>query len=198
VPAVIAQQALGVVLLCAALGKLREPTAVRATFRSLGVGALAPAGGRGLPALELLLGAALLSGSAARLAACVAAGLLATFTVLLARVRGTGVRCACFGAGGGAMPVGGLELLRNTILSGLTVVAMLPGGVQPRVASLVAGAGVAATGALVLATVRLLRVGTPLGREVRAGLRGAGREFAEVRELPLAGGGPEAVPEGAR
>jgi uncharacterized membrane protein YphA (DoxX/SURF4 family) len=91
--------------------------------------AAARAVGAALPFVELALGLLLLLGIATRLAAAVAAGLLAVFIagIVSAWARGLSIDCGCFGGGGqlaaGERPTYGWELTRDIAL--LLVAAFL-------------------------------------------------------------------------
>jgi uncharacterized membrane protein YphA (DoxX/SURF4 family) len=78
-----------------------------------------------LPWFELALGAVLVVQVAPTVAAVVALGLLAAFTVLIVRrlAEGRHPPCACFGAWS-AKPLGWGHVARNAALIGLGVVAL--------------------------------------------------------------------------
>lgn len=76
--------------------------------------------------VELLLGAALVTGFAARGAAVAGLMLLVAYTVLIARLLRSGDEappCACFGSWS-ARPVSGRTVARNVALAGLAALAM--------------------------------------------------------------------------
>ncbi len=92
---------LGGVFLYAAgtkLGDMSTFAEQTANFRLLPAAAVAPLAAM-LPGVEIVTGALLVAGIAARAAAAVAAGLLAAFTaaLTLALVRGINLECGCFG-----------------------------------------------------------------------------------------------------
>ena len=78
--------------------------------------------------VEIVLGASLAAGVAEPWPTWLALGLLAAFTVALLRVLRRPIAerpaCACFGRWS-AKPVGAGSLLRNAVLAGLAVVALL-------------------------------------------------------------------------
>jgi putative oxidoreductase len=101
--------------------KLVDPTAFAVEIHNYQLfPALAPVLAATLPAVELLLGAALLAGPRPwlRAGALASVGLMAVFTVAVASavVRGINISCGCFGAGSG--PVTLLTVLRDVALLG--------------------------------------------------------------------------------
>lgn len=107
---------LGALFIAAGVAKLRDPTTFAteiANYRFLP--GLAPYLATALPAVELVLGATLLVGTAAwrRAAALGTAALLVVFTVAVAQVvaRGINVDCGCFGGSSG--PVTGWTVARD-------------------------------------------------------------------------------------
>ncbi|MGQ0468029.1 MAG: MauE/DoxX family redox-associated membrane protein [Sporichthyaceae bacterium] len=132
---------LGGVFAVAGLAKIADPAA---SVRAVRAYELLPEGletlvGRGLPAFELVLAAALVLGIALRLAAAVAAGLLAVFTVGIASAaaRGLQIDCGCFGGGGPTdNPHYTGEIVRDVALFALAVAVALVGrsrlGLDPK------------------------------------------------------------------
>lgn len=107
---------LGVVFAAAAVAKLASPEPFRATVRKLyGPRAVTPMG-VGVPLMELLLGAWLISGVSPQKAAAVAVVLLLMFTAVLMRIRRKGLTCGCFGEASESAPAG---MARNVILIAL-------------------------------------------------------------------------------
>lgn len=120
----IARVALGVLFLVSGALKLRDPSWPGAA-RAMGaprwsVPFVAP--------LEIVLGAGLAAGVAEPWPAWLALGLLAAFSVTLLRVLRQPIAerpaCACFGRWS-AKPVGAGSLVRNALLAGLAVLALL-------------------------------------------------------------------------
>jgi uncharacterized membrane protein YphA (DoxX/SURF4 family) len=117
----VAAVVLGAVFVASGLLKVRDP-AWPASARAFGAPAWAvPV----LPWVELFVGVLV----AARIAAAVVAALvlLAAFSWLIAvhLRRGDGVPCACFGRASSDRPVSPAHLVRNLVLAGLAVVALL-------------------------------------------------------------------------
>lgn len=118
-----ARLVLGAVLLVAGAAKVIDPQASVAAVRAYELlpGGLVTTVGWGLPFLELVLGALLLTGLAVRPAAAATAVLLVVFVaaVVSAAVRGLSIDCGCFG-GGGPVPPGqtayAAEILRDLAL----------------------------------------------------------------------------------
>ena len=120
----IAAVAVGAALVVAGAAKAARPAWVR-DAGALGV----PAGlARPLPAVELLVGAGLVTGVARRPLAWVALGLLLAFTAVVAAslARGRRPACACFG-GWSTRPIGAITLVRNGALAALALAAALAG-----------------------------------------------------------------------
>lgn len=123
------------VLLAAAAPKLADPVAFAAKlpnyrlFPDVLVNLVATTA----PMLELLAALALLSGRLYRGGVWLSVGLMATFTALIgsALARGIDLDCGCFGNAVQAEPVGALDLVRNIVLLGLTVVLALDLGREP-------------------------------------------------------------------
>jgi hypothetical protein len=115
---------LGVVFAAAAVAKLTSPEPFRATIRKLyGSRAVTPMG-VGVPVVEFLLGAWLVSSTAPLKAAAVAVVVLLLFTAVLMRIWRKGLTCGCFGKASESAPAG---ILRNLILIALGAwVAMQP------------------------------------------------------------------------
>lgn len=147
------------VVLAAVFVRAGVAKAVRAEQTSAGFAALgvpAPSiTSRAVPAVELVLAAALLA--VPRAAGVAALALLAAFTVVLAAAvrRGVTAGCNCFGAAR-VDPVSGVDLLRNGLLASLAVGALLaPGPRAPGPAALAAVAAAVAGGALLLRIARV-------------------------------------------
>jgi hypothetical protein len=115
---------LAALLLVAGAAKLRDPAGFAteiANYRLLP--SLAPLLAATLPAIELVLGTALVAAPPAWRRGA-AAGTLAVFAlfsaaVISAYVRGVDVACGCFGTGGDA--IGPLTLARNAALLAATI-----------------------------------------------------------------------------
>lgn len=136
---------LAVIFAWAGAAKLSRPAATATGFAALGLPrpkVLA----RTVPAVELVLGVALLSAPSPAAAAALA--LLAGFSAVLARAlrRGVAVPCACFGQPGGP-PLSLVDLIRNALLAALAVAA-LAAGLEPHLPNL-PGAAILAVGVLV-------------------------------------------------
>lgn len=108
----------------AGVAKAVRPAETAAGFVALGVPA-SPVTARIVPVVELALAAILLA--APRAGGVAALVLLAAFTAFVGRTlrRGLAVPCNCFGAAR-AEPVSRVDLLRNLLLGGLAVAALLP------------------------------------------------------------------------
>jgi uncharacterized membrane protein YphA (DoxX/SURF4 family) len=150
--------ALAGVFVWAAAMKLAHPARTAASMRALGVPVprvLAWA----VPLAELALAVAL--GTAPSEGGVVAVGVLSLFSALLARAvrRGVEAPCGCLGTTG-SEPVSAADLVRNLLLSGLALGALL--AVRPVVPHLLA-----------IAAVLALLVGgrVTLARARRAGAR---------------------------
>ncbi len=122
---------LGAVFVAAGLAKLRDPAGFAdeiANYRLLP--SLAPLLAITLPAVELVVGVAIVVGPAAwrRAAAVASAALLAVFTVAVAQVvaRGIDVDCGCFGVGTG--PVTPWTIGRDVVLlaAAVALLASIP------------------------------------------------------------------------
>ncbi|MFS8096033.1 hypothetical protein LFM09_02745 [Lentzea alba] len=113
----------------AAVAKLRDLAGTRRAVASFGVpdGWVRPVA-VALPVVELVVAVAVLLPWTAFVAGLVAFGLLAVFSVLVARLLRLGRRpdCACFGASGA---VSGFTLVRNGFLAVLVLVAAFGGDV---------------------------------------------------------------------
>ena len=136
------------VLSWAGVAKLARPRTTAASFAALGV-----PGARVMPAVELLVAAALAVWPP--VGAPAAAALLGAFGVVLVRAMRRGVGCACFGASS-SQPVGARELVRNAGLLALAVVAVPARPGVPGVADMVlvtTAVAIAAVG-LALASTR--------------------------------------------
>jgi peroxiredoxin len=125
---VLARLFLAAVFAIAAVAKLDRRTETESTLGAFGIG-LGPRRplAIALPLVELAIAAALLPAASAPYAGVVAFGLLAAFTVAVARVlrRGEQVDCNCFGSLGSS-PVSGWTLARNLALlvpAGIVAVA---------------------------------------------------------------------------
>ncbi|MEU6259550.1 MauE/DoxX family redox-associated membrane protein [Streptomyces sp. NPDC047043] len=167
---------LGLVLIVAALPKLRTAAAFGKTVEAYGLlpGRLAHAVGRTLPWAELVTGATLLTGPLWRTAATAAALMFVAFTagltVNLMRGR-TDLSCGCFAFGavdGAAERIGWFHAARAAALAGLaTTVAVL--GVpatdtEDRLVQLVVAAGLVGVGVLA-AEVRTVLTGPSDGMD---------------------------------
>jgi protein-disulfide isomerase len=152
-PAAAIAAALGRVVLAAvfawaALAKISDPQSVIRSVRAYDLlpNTLEVAIGRGLPAFELVLALALLTGVALRFTAVVAAGLLTVFTIgiVSADARGLRIECGCFGTGGPtAHPHYGTEIARDVAMLAVAVVIAVIGhsrwAIGPRLAEVPAG-----------------------------------------------------------
>ena len=114
--------AVGVALLAAGGSKLARPGWLR-DAAALGVPSWVA---RPVPAVELLVGAALVAGVARRPVAGLALVLVAAFTAVVAAALAQGRRpaCACFGVWS-SRPIGPATLARNGALAALALVAVL-------------------------------------------------------------------------
>jgi len=119
-----AGMAVGAALLVAGAAKLARPSWAREAA-ALGVPAWLA---RPVPAVELLVGAGLVTGVARRPLAWVAVVLLGAFTAVVGRSLAAGRRpvCACFGAWS-SRPIGGRTVARNAVLLALALVAAVAG-----------------------------------------------------------------------
>lgn len=115
--------ALAAVFVRAGVAKLARPAETAIGFAALGVPA-PPLTARIVPLVELVLAAVLLA--APRAGGAAALVLLAAFSAFVGRTlqRGLAVPCNCFGTAR-AEPVSGVDLLRNLLLGGLAVAALL-------------------------------------------------------------------------
>lgn len=144
---------LAVTFAVAGLAKLRDRDGTAAAAVGLGLPArVAPTVARVLPAVELVLAAALVPAGTARPAAVVAAVLLGAFTTLVLGAVATGrtVECHCFGSAG-THPAGPRTLARNAgLIAAAGVVAWSPGGAPLALPTTLAGSrGLVVVGALV-------------------------------------------------
>ena len=120
----VARLALAAVFVWAAVPKLLEPASFAESVSNyhllpeslVGVAAAL------VPAMELVIAAALVAGWGARGAGVAAAAMLSVFTVgmIQAMARGIDLECGCFG-GAAKMEVGWGTVLRNTALIALAV-----------------------------------------------------------------------------
>lgn len=117
----IAAVLLGVVLLTAAVAKLRSPAAWYAGASALGV---SMGVARPVPYLEATLGALLLVQVQRTVVAAITALMLCAMTALVVRRLAQGLRpvCACFGTAS-TKPIGGHTVARNGVLLVLALVA---------------------------------------------------------------------------
>jgi hypothetical protein len=160
----------------AALAKLTDRTRTAAGFAALGVPRPTIAA-RAVPAVELVLAAAL--AVAPGPAAVLAGALLVGFTIVLARAIAHGVRvgCGCFGSSRRDQ-VSPADLVRNALLLAAAVIATgASGPTWPALAAVglvavgtVVGVVVLALVELRIATGRLLGAPTPTTDGVAAGL----------------------------
>jgi hypothetical protein len=144
---------LAAVLAWAAAAKLARRDEATRGMRALRLPA-APLLARAVPAVELVLAAALLA--APRAGAAAAVVVLAAFSAVLLRAIRGGVTspCACFGTAA-AEPVSSLELMRNALLGVLAASALLaPRPVVPAPAEVVVVAIGVVAGRAVLAAWR--------------------------------------------
>ena len=120
--AVAAAVLLGIAMLVAGGGKLASPSWPE---HALGLGAPAWAVPV-VPWIEIGLGALLVVQWSRPLVAAATAALLLVFSVLLVRRLAEGRRppCACFG-GFSTRPIGPWSVVRNAVLIGLAIIAMI-------------------------------------------------------------------------
>ena len=116
--------ALGALFVVTGVLKLGDPTAFAIEIHNYQLFPwLAPVLAATLPAVEIVVGAALLAGPRAwlRAGALASAGLMVVFTVAVgsAVVRGINISCGCFGAGSG--PVTLMTVVRDVGLLGASV-----------------------------------------------------------------------------
>lgn len=133
--------ALGALFLGAGLLKLGDPTEFAVEIHNYQLFPfLAPLLAATLPAVEIVLGLALLAGPRpwVRAGALGTAALTGVFTVAVASVvlRGINISCGCFGAGSG--PVTMLTVLRDVLLLGACV-ALYAVAASPPAAPAVSG-----------------------------------------------------------
>lgn len=142
----MASVAVGLVLLVAGAAKLRQP-AWPATAAAFGAPRWLAAV---IPWVEVAVGALLVTGAGLPWTALGAAGLLTSFTAMVALrlLLGQAVPCGCFGETS-PRPVGVDTLLRNLVLLGASLAAVLTGARPGGPASVVLG--VAAGAAFLLA-----------------------------------------------
>lgn len=140
----------------AGAAKLADRRRTSETFAALGLPAPRVLG-TAVPAAELTLAAGLLVAPA--ISAYAALAMLAGFTTFLVRAvrAGVDVGCGCFGSAR-AEPVSSVEVLRNAILAGATVVAgFAVGPVLPGLDAVILVSTVAALGAVVIALADVRR-----------------------------------------
>ena len=185
------------VFLIAGVAKLADPAGSRRAVVGFGVPErLASVAGVGLPATELVVGAALIPSISARFGALGALLLLAVFAsaIAVALRRGTEADCHCFGQLHSA-PVGWRTLARNGVLAAVAAFAVIAGWRHP---------GVSATGwvvrlnggwaaALVLGVVLGLVVGFLAWFALQL-LSQNGRIFARLEAIEAAIGGTGEAP----
>jgi uncharacterized membrane protein YphA (DoxX/SURF4 family) len=116
----VAAVVVGAVFVVSGAAKLAAPSWV-AQAAALGV---PTAVARPVPAVELVLGAALVAQLARRPLAVVALVLLCLFSAVVARSLAAGRRpvCACFGQWS-SRPIGAATLVRNAVIAAVAVVA---------------------------------------------------------------------------
>jgi uncharacterized membrane protein YphA (DoxX/SURF4 family) len=114
---------LSVGFVVAGVAKLAAPERFRATLRKLMPAGAARLAGTGVPILELLLAAWLVSGIAPRHAAATAMLVLLAFSIMLRKMWRRGLSCGCFGEVADSAPSG---LARNAILIALAACVALP------------------------------------------------------------------------
>lgn len=126
---IIAAIILGLTLLYSSIAKMRDRGAVERTVVDFGLGKrFARPIAVGLPLLEFFLALGLLFEQTRVLAAMVSGVLLGVFTLMIAKIlirRDERPACNCFGVSS-SKPVSFRTLLRNTILIGLAILAMMP------------------------------------------------------------------------
>ena len=156
-----ARAVIALVFATAAVTKLRDPAAVRATFREFGTGerlaSLAPA----LAFAELAVASGLLIQPAARWAAVAAALLLCIFIGGMSNALRAGRRpdCGCFG-GLHPKPIGRSTLVRNALLTALAAVVAEAGPGTSLSHSLPSGSRVAILVGLVAVVTSVLATGS--------------------------------------
>ena len=119
----VAAAVVGLVFLVASVTKLAKPGLWRAQSTDLGVPWPVAAG---VPYIEAVVGAGLVSQWQRPVLAWCAAGVLIAFTLLLVGKLAQGERppCACFGSWTAA-PIGPSNVVRNVVLIGLAIAAAL-------------------------------------------------------------------------
>jgi hypothetical protein len=122
VVALVARGVLAVVLVVAAVAKLRSPKATREQVVALFGTRAGPVIARALPVVELLLAVSLLVWWTA-VPGIVTTVLLLAFTVVLVRASLRKLPCACFGGATSSRPAGGGAVLRNAALIVLAILA---------------------------------------------------------------------------
>jgi peroxiredoxin len=169
--------ALAAVFAVAAAGKMMDLAGSRKALGDFGFGPrLAALGGPALPALELLIAAALVVTPTARWGAVTALVLLGAFIVGIARLlrAGQAPDCHCFGQIH-SEPVGASTLIRNAVLAAAALVVVV--GAPGRSLAWFSGEGLAllltamATVALTLAAVILVRENRELQKRPQRGQR---------------------------
>jgi uncharacterized membrane protein YphA (DoxX/SURF4 family) len=122
--AVAARIVLAVVLLIAAVAKLRGREATRASMRALFGTPLGDALAIVVPVVEIVVAIALLFWWTV-VPGVVAAVLVLAFTVVLVRAQVRRLPCPCFGASN-RLPVGPSAIVRNGVLVALAILATGP------------------------------------------------------------------------
>lgn len=118
----VARVTLAVVLVGAAVSKLRRPDRTRDALARLFAPATARVLARALPIGELVLAAMLLAWWGSVVPGVITAVVFVAFTAVLVRAQVRGVPCACFGAPR-PEPPGTSALVRNGVLAALAVLA---------------------------------------------------------------------------
>jgi hypothetical protein len=118
-----ARLVLAVAFVVAAVAKLRDGADVEVQMRELVGTRAAPVAARAVPAVELVLAAALLLARSSPVPAILALVVLLAFTAVLVRAQARRVPCPCFGGAPSSRPVGPPAVLRNGVLLALAVLA---------------------------------------------------------------------------
>lgn len=125
---VLARVVVGGVFVYAAVPKIADPAAFAIAIRNyhLVPDEFARGAAAALPLLELLVGAALISGLQARGAAVLSAGMLVVFAAALTRAMllDINVDCGCFGSAARAQ-IGWDSVARNAALTGLAALVIV-------------------------------------------------------------------------
>ena len=147
----------------AAVAKVRNPVATRASFRDLGV-PRPDASAVGVPVVECLIALGLVFVPVVGVLAALA--MLAAFTAFLGvhLARGSDIGCGCFGATA-AEPISSVSIVRNGMLMLLALLALCSTDpVLPGFDAIVFVSIAVLLGTTLLAVLDLRRKGTPLWR----------------------------------